>query len=661
MSFTIIQQPERLTPTGTEHIFTIDSTLSGETSYKYIVDVWIKPYAGGTTTSNNGRERIARIKSRPNNEGVMIVDLSEILQDAVTSNIRIDYDAPTEAKRMYNVSGSVPSSYVSKPTLLSAFSSANGGNEPGTDIEAGLESQLYFTEYRIMIGEEYINSSGVFIENISQGVNFSEETFEVDQILTGSYSVTYPGIEWLDAFGGNIGTTGVDIKWTDITESANYDAVNSVLTAGTYETPTEPAIGNRLIVKSNYSLFTYVYRWAKNETPGALPDGWIFLETRYDPTRPYWFGNFMPPSIHIWPGVDNKLLNKNYWNNTITNVNPDNKFGHLYDWTKWYMNSDFGNQDGQFLTNGGTPYLADPENQGYLNTYRRRTHYSNQPLMVAFFNSYLHEFINEIRVLTQRFVYKDGYVTYQYDFNVVNNGGGPLTDIQNPYPAIGTSIPEGKRLLHFTRNRLKYIFPQRELDYVEVWTWTTANVLSPSDSSDWSDKEKAASEILRFDMKDESCFSEPVNFVWFNQYGAWDTWTFNARSVKSYDIKRKTYSKTTYKNSSLFSRQSFDPKKVVFNSEVVVGLSAETDYLSQDDARIVEDLLRSNEVYIIENQIEPANYDSDLFNEVPVVTTLIPVDIKTNKVSEYEKVYGKLFQHSIEVEYNSIKKYRTSL
>jgi hypothetical protein len=80
---TILQEPLGLTPTNAEHIYTFSSSLYNNPSYpnfKYVVDVWFRP--------NTAPERVVRLKIYPNEYGVGIVDVNEILQSYIKGNPR---------------------------------------------------------------------------------------------------------------------------------------------------------------------------------------------------------------------------------------------------------------------------------------------------------------------------------------------------------------------------------------------------------------------------------------------------------------------------------------------------------------------------------------------------------------------------------------------
>ena len=90
MAMTIEQNPAyNLQPAGTDWIFTISSTnVSGNYKYKFIADLQIAQTAPASNT--------IRLKFSPNDAGVGIINVSEILQDYVNFDL-LGFYSPTSA------------------------------------------------------------------------------------------------------------------------------------------------------------------------------------------------------------------------------------------------------------------------------------------------------------------------------------------------------------------------------------------------------------------------------------------------------------------------------------------------------------------------------------------------------------------------------------
>ena len=661
MAFNFIQTPSRLTPANAEHIYTIGSDLSGESNYKYIVNIVAFPYNWIDTDTYI----IAKIKARPNSEGVITFDAQKIIQSMLNPNIRVDWDDYLETDiKMYQ--GQIPaggdtgqdSYYVSKPTLTEAFSRANANNNTAElgpfEAEPGQEALYHIMEYRIMCGEEYYDVNGNFVSNgpESDGAKFVPVLDEdVEPYAIGTWPVTNPSIKW-EGFDGRynqplISNEGGELIWYDdiggIIFQTSFTSAN-----GSWTPPTEPDSGDVLTFQSNYSQKIWTFTYNPEGT-----EGWVLTNVAY--VFPYWFGQFQPESIITWVGAQDRLQENRWFNATIPNEYNIN--GHLYDSSRWSMHNKQSDAQrspdyGQFLNIAGPSELKDYFGEDIPT--RKRTIYRGEPFIVSFFNGYVNDFLNDLRCVVFRYKLKNqspGQFNWDVEYIIQDHGGGPLISPDDPYPTFNEGDTMGNKLLHFTKNNIwPFYDPNNPIEWVEIYTW---QYYDDPVSENPENIQESASEILRYDVKDIQCFNNPTYFVFLNRNGGWDTFTFGAKTVKSYDIDRKTYTKAPYRNSSLYSKQSFDKAKVVYENNIDVSLTCETEYLKQQDSVIVEDLIRSSEVYILEDiRVEDSS--------TTVYPKLIPVTVKTNKVEEYQQRYEKLFQHTIEVEFNNIKGYNQS-
>lgn len=671
MAFTFTQTPSRLTPANAEHIYTIESDLSDQSNYKYVVNIIAFPYnwVDGETYI------IAKIKARPNSAGVLTFDAQKIIQSMLDPNIRVDWDDYLETDlKMYR--GMIPqggdtgedSYYVSKPTLSEAFSRANANNNVEVfgpfEAEVGQEAKYHIMEYRIMVGEEYVDGIGNFVSNgpESDGAKFVAPPEDAYPSNVGAPSGS-PYTNLYIAWEGFIGQYNQPLVYNDGVEVTYYDDIGGIIqqgqgtsdvaaypiTGGASTLP-PPQTGYVITVQSNYTqkIWTFTFNPSESNT-----DGWVLTNTQY--VLPYWFGQFMPESVLTWVGAQDRLQESRWLPATIPNEFNIN--GHLYDSSRWYMHAKQSDtvrssSFGEFLNIAGPPVQIDYTGEEIPT--RTRTIYRGEPFMVSFFNGFCLDFLNDLRCLVFRYHKKNqapGAFIWDIEYIIQNHGGGPLINPDDPYPSFDVGDPIGDKLLHYTKNDIWAGWdPNNPIEWAEIYTWQYEQ--DPTTNNPENIYE-SASEILRYEVKDVTCFNHPTYFVFLNRNGGWDTFTFGAKTVKSYDIDRKTYTKSPYRNSSIYSKQSFDQAKVVYDTTITVGLTCETEYLKQQDSVIVEDLIRSSQVYIVE----------DIKVESPTQTVapkLIPVTVQTNKVEEYEKRYEKLFQHTIEVEFNNIQGYNQS-
>ena len=645
--FIIHQKPVRISPSNGEHVYTIESLNANDPAYadyKYVFDIWFFPYKSAL------REKKARIKVRPNSEGFAIIDVKEIIKNFVSSNIRLEYDDMNAQgitpKGYFGSSSSVNSSVTNIPLSQNSqwyFNCANAMNQTD-NASNGFTDKFNIVEYRLMIGEEYLDTDGNIVTNISQWVINYEDSIQTLAYQIGSYPVQYPSVQWQFAFGT---PTGVDISWYDSSETTLKGSFSSTNSSGVYETPTQPVVNDILYIESQYSGKKFKYIWVE-DLESII--GWVFVEVTF-PDDDYWSGKFSPPSMLIWLAADNDIQNDFYKSllsvqeGIYTEPNIYANYNHLFDYTR-YVFEVTGNpleDEGYFLTDANKRYY-DSSIGHYVN---ERTIYRNQPFIMGFLNGHLQEFSNELRLIAFRAYNSNGSTTVSALQNQVNRGGGPLTNFTDVYPSILAGGKFGNKLMHVNLNHLWNIFANSE--YIDIWGICDINNVNPI-SYLYDD---ANTQIYRYKVKDTDCFNTPQYFVFLNSNGAWDSFTFGKKSQKVYEVNRSSYDKSAGKDSTQYVRRAEDMKNVVFDTEIKVLVEAFTDYLDEYDSKIVEDLLRSPEVYLVQ---EASPYNSEVKN-----THLMPIKINKKSVEEYQKKYKRLFQHSIQFEYNSIKGYNSAI
>ena len=72
----IIQSPLQLNPTNSDHTWSIISTNTGYTDFRYIVDIYTNPF-------ETYSDKVARLKIAPNSYGVGIFDVSRIINSTL--------------------------------------------------------------------------------------------------------------------------------------------------------------------------------------------------------------------------------------------------------------------------------------------------------------------------------------------------------------------------------------------------------------------------------------------------------------------------------------------------------------------------------------------------------------------------------------------------
>ena len=144
---------------------------------------------------------------------------------------------------------------------------------------------------------------------------------------------------------------------------------------------------------------------------------------------------------------------------------------------------------------------------------------------------------------------------------------------------------------------------------------------------------------------------EQRRLTWLNQYGTWDYYTFNQKSVATISTKGTTYSQSggTW-NESEFRIDAYKGGKKSFRVNSTETIKMNSDYLSEEHTGWFQELINSPEVYLLKRAIAPneviiANVNLDSLNRF-----VIPVRLKTSSFTKKTVANDKLIQYTIEVE-----------
>jgi hypothetical protein len=217
--------------------------------------------------------------------------------------------------------------------------------------------------------------------------------------------------------------------------------------------------------------------------------------------------------------------------------------------------------------------------------------------------------------------------TLKYIENNSTNGGEAPT---------GT-LTDAKRLLYFGCGA----------GNLEAQSVNTA--ARPSNFSNWayytiqgaassSDSYAARTKVYYFIKQDGSCKGFKVRRLAFrNSLGAYDYFNFKKKSTQTIDVNRNTYSTMlgTF-NKSKYRYNNTQRGKKTRQVTAVLKETLNTDWITEQDANLLEKLIMSTDVYIVENA------DTE-FTQGVVVTDSSFVR-KTN-------ANDKLIQYTIQIEY----------
>jgi len=146
---------------------------------------------------------------------------------------------------------------------------------------------------------------------------------------------------------------------------------------------------------------------------------------------------------------------------------------------------------------------------------------------------------------------------------------------------------------------------------------------------------------------------EGIRLCWLNQWGTWDYYTFNKKSVKSTDTNRETYTQLggTW-NEATFRISGHRGGVKNFRVNATEKISMNTGFLTDAEGVWMEELINSNEVYIVNS------YDSTESSPYSAITNkyIEPVRVTTSDFIRKTVANDKLIQYTIEVEKSKTKR-----
>jgi len=150
---------------------------------------------------------------------------------------------------------------------------------------------------------------------------------------------------------------------------------------------------------------------------------------------------------------------------------------------------------------------------------------------------------------------------------------------------------------------------------------------------------------------------ESIRLTWLNQWGAWDYYTFTMKSVRSTSTNRTTYTqmKGTW-NDSTYRIDGYKGGKKNFRVNSTERISVNTDFVTEADAVWFEELINSQDVYILNgfDSTESAPYNTITNKYVE------PVLVTTSSYVRKTIANDKLMQYTFELERNKTQKTHTS-
>jgi hypothetical protein len=138
---------------------------------------------------------------------------------------------------------------------------------------------------------------------------------------------------------------------------------------------------------------------------------------------------------------------------------------------------------------------------------------------------------------------------------------------------------------------------------------------------------------------------EPIRLCWLNQWGAWDYYTFTQKSIKSTSTSGATYNQLAGTwNESLYRPDSYKGGKKAFRVNATEKITMNSDFVTEDEAVIFEELVNSPEVYLLKGYVSGVETTSVLNQYVT------PVRLLTSSFTKKTIANDKLMQYNFEIE-----------
>ena len=243
------------------------------------------------------------------------------------------------------------------------------------------------------------------------------------------------------------------------------------------------------------------------------------------------------------------------------------------------------------------------------------------------------EFDSELRYLYVKY--------YQADGTEINSGTTKRLSNANAYG--GCQPDEGDGQLSDDTERLLYV----GCGPANLEAQSYDNDARPSNNSGWayyivyaddgSDSQKSA--YYYFIKQDGSCKGFKVRrLAWINSVGCYDYFNFKMKSTQTVQVSRNNYSTMLGDfNNTMYSYDNFGRGKRTRQTTSILKETLNTDWMSEQDAQLLENLMVSKSIEIIKN--------SDTDFTVPVMIT------DTNFVRKTVANEGVKIQYTINIEY----------
>jgi hypothetical protein len=272
-----------------------------------------------------------------------------------------------------------------------------------------------------------------------------------------------------------------------------------------------------------------------------------------------------------------------------------NFFNSVLQHNAGYSTEDFSD----YLLTGGTKKFLTNFPQNFEGTgLSGQKIQAGQYHTMAFLNGkhYLDSEVTRIRIRTYNS--SDTLLATQYVDNTTLNGGAPFGSSITATVNGGDNTNEG--LLYFGCGTAQLTQLGVSLTNVAYYTVTALNVNSN------------VSQVYYFTIQDADCKGfETIRLAFLNSLGAWDYYNFTKKSVRKTQINKtaikQNYGTTPYIsttnvgdafNFDYYNQGTYDGGTRTFNVNAIETIEANTDFITEDEAAILEELFLSPDVYM---------------------------------------------------------------
>lgn len=343
-----------------------------------------------------------------------------------------------------------------------------------------------------------------------------------------------------------------------------------------------------------------------------------------------------PYGIMIYPGVqENKQMSTYNYYESSTNLDGEKNY---WDTTVLSYQMSTGSTRGNFMSTFGPETIPMTILGSNVYQTRYRTHYYKCPILVGFMYGGNPLYDNTTSVKSIAYLQKtQGNGQYNYDAIQMQ----PISF--SPRANAQTAAPYG-----YLQQRIAYgIFKPNPT----VRTDSDVAIYLTNDVYGYDYDTYGSSEIVQYKMVGEECLNDPVSFLFMNRQGIWDTYTFTKKYTKKFQVNKKSYNQQKSLNTRIWNRQSYDSGLTNFYGDAEEIVTVDSNFVAQNDVDVIEQLLMSPYVYIIEDNWLPAA------NQDYIYPYLIPVQVTNKEVEEYISRYKRIYQYTIEMQLTPYRPY----